>query len=556
MHVRAQSSARRSALGLFTALFMVLVGPSLASAAGSVRLAWDPSPSTDVAGYVVSYHSEDGANVGMRNVGLASAAQVDDLRSGQRYYFSVFAYTASGLRGFPSTEVSGIVDGPVDPPKSGETPQQPSQLTYFAEGATGKYDYKLALVNTGAAPSYVDVNFLREGGSPVYRRYEVPARAHLTVQARDISELMSQAWSFGAVIGAAPGVVAERTMSWNGGGFGAGAHTAKAMSAPAKTWYLAEGAAGFWDTYILIANPNNYQATVDVNFLRQDGVSVPVRKSIAANARLSIFTNEIPELQAYTFGAQVQSDQPILVERAMYFRFSPGEHWEGHASSASPAPSTTWFLAEGNTGGFFDTFVLLANPNATPVDVTVRYLTDEGVKKTETRKVAGHSRDTIKVDEIPELAEQNVSFDIKSTGPITAERSMYWPGVPGPWYGAHNSSGVTSLGTEWALAEGELGGDGNADTFVLLVNPGDTLAKVTVAFYRENGLPPVVVPIDVEPGVRKTISAGGTPGLTPGEHFGVHIVSTQPIAVERSVYASPNGIFWKTGTNETGTKLK
>ena len=37
----------------------------------------------------------------------------------------------------------------------------------------------------------------------------------------------------------------------------------------------------------------------------------------------------------------------------------------GHESAGAPAPSTSWFLAEGATGDFFTTFLLLANPGDT-----------------------------------------------------------------------------------------------------------------------------------------------------------------------------------------------
>ena len=38
----------------------------------------------------------------------------------------------------------------------------------------------------------------------------------------------------------------------------------------------------------------------------------------------------------------------------------------GHESAGVTTPSTQWFLAEGATGDFFDLFVLIANPKATP----------------------------------------------------------------------------------------------------------------------------------------------------------------------------------------------
>ena len=41
----------------------------------------------------------------------------------------------------------------------------------------------------------------------------------------------------------------------------------------------------------------------------------------------------------------------------------PGQPFAaGHDSAGVTAPATNWFFAEGATGGFFDLFILLANP--------------------------------------------------------------------------------------------------------------------------------------------------------------------------------------------------
>ena len=57
---------------------------------------------------------------------------------------------------------------------------------------------------------------------------------------------------------------------------------------------------------------------------------------------------------------------PIVVERSMY-RDSPDRVWAaGDSSAGLTATATTWHLAEGATGTFFDTFVLIANPDAAP----------------------------------------------------------------------------------------------------------------------------------------------------------------------------------------------
>ena len=57
-----------------------------------------------------------------------------------------------------------------------------------------------------------------------------------------------------------------------------------------------------------------------------------------------------------------------------------------------PAPSTTWFLAEGATGSYFTTFVLIANPNDQPVEVTLTYLPASGIPVTRTATIAAGQR--------------------------------------------------------------------------------------------------------------------------------------------------------------------
>ena len=61
----------------------------------------------------------------------------------------------------------------------------------------------------------------------------------------------------------------------------------------------------------------------------------------------------------------------------------------GHESAGVNAPSTEWFLAEGATGTFFTTFLLVANPGNTDATVTYTYLPATGLPIVKTRTVAG-----------------------------------------------------------------------------------------------------------------------------------------------------------------------
>jgi hypothetical protein len=521
-----------------------LVSTQAAGAAG-LTVAWDPNPEPDLAAYLVSYGTSPGAHSG--NVMVTSSVsrvRLENLSGGTRYYVIVRAMGTSGQFGLPSAEVTGVAS---DTPPAAPTG---SAQTYYAEGAAGFFDYRVAVLNTASSQTWLNVSFLREGALPVMRSYSVGAGRRMTISAADVPELNGA--SFAAVISAPRTVVSERTMRWRLNGAD-GASSAKALIAPSTTWYLAEGNTGFFDTYVLLANPSATPTTATVDFLLDGGGVIRRQYSLTGNARYTIWTNRIPELGSRSFATTVTSPQAILVERAMYFRGRHGAFEGGHASAAVPAGARNWFLAEGSTGAWFETFVLISNPNTAAVTATIRYLTPSGVARTEVRTLPPTSRTTIPVDGLPGLGSTDVSCSITATGNIIVERSMYWPGVGGPWYGAHNSVGITTLRTRWGLAEGEVGGADGAGTYVLLANPGSTAATATVTFYREDGSP-IVVTRSVPAGSRQTVSADSV-GMAWGERFGVVVDSTQPIAVERSVYWNYRGTLWTSGTNETGTPL-
>jgi hypothetical protein len=146
-----------------------------------------------------------------------------------------------------------------------------------------------------------------------------------------------------------------------------------------------------------------------------------------------------------------------------------------------------------------------------------------------------------------------VATRINATLPIVVERAQYWPDPVPSWYEAHNSFGVTSLGTRWGLAEGRSGGPSNHQTYILLANPGTVDAEVTITYLPEGGAP-FTRTYTVAANRRVTVQAGDEAGLA-NMNFGAIVVSSQPIAIERAMYADAGGLTWSAGTNATGTRL-
>jgi hypothetical protein len=441
----------------------------------------------------------------------------------------------------------------LDEYRNGTDPLLPNRWV-LPEGATSFFTEHLALANPTPVPATVDVKYLLEDGGPISRRYSVPGYGRISVRVNDVVTSTAVSAVVEAVTG---GVVAERTMFWGAGWYGG--HTGRAVSESRTQWFLAEGEANFFDTYILLANPNADEARVTIDYLREGWLPVRRTYDVKANARLSIYANEVPELAGHAFSASVDSDRPINVERAMYFTPPGKAFWlGGHEAAAVPAPAANWFVAEGSTAPMFDMYLLLANPNDQAVDATISFLKPGGVPPV-VRHLAlpPTSRTTVAVNTVDGLQSTDVSASISATGAIVVERAMYWPLGVGNWTEAHASAGITATGTRWVMAEGASGGPLGFDTYILLANPGDQEAEVTVTLLRSGNRDPVSTAVRVPPGARETLSAAQY-RIESGEEFGFLVESTNgvPIVVERAMYWNGGGAFWGGGTNETAVRVR
>jgi hypothetical protein len=427
---------------------------------------------------------------------------------------------------------------------------------YLAEGATGTFfdtDILLANPNTAAAP--VAITFLTSDGTSIVEARTLLPLSRMTIRADEIAGLENTTFSTAVTSIDALPIVVERTMRWDATGYGA--HTEKATAGAAPTWYFAEGAQGFFSTYFLLANPQTTANTAHVTYFRENAPAIVRDYSLEPGSRKTIDAGADAELRDQAFGARITFDAPGVAERAMYFGADP--LWlGGHASAGATAPSTSWFLAEGATGGYFTTFVLLANPNDEAADVTLTYLPDTGVPVTKSYTIPGRQRLTRNIAlEDATLANVAVATRVESTRPVVVERAQYW-GQPA-WIEAHNSLGVTASAPRWGLAEGRVGGSDAAQTYILLANAGADAATVTITFLRTDGTT-VVKTFDVPATSRFNVAVvpGAGASMVPelaDESFGARIDSTLPIVVERSLYTNANGVTWSAGTNATATRL-
>jgi YVTN family beta-propeller protein/autotransporter-associated beta strand protein len=430
----------------------------------------------------------------------------------------------------------------------------PLPVYYLSEGATGGFfGTDLLIANPNAAPAPVEIRFFKDDGTTVLHDVTLAATSRVTIRINEIAGLETGAFSTAVASNSGVPLLVERTMWWDAAGYGA--HTEKANAIASSQWYFAEGSQGFFHTYFLLLNPHPVNTVAHVTYFLEGEPAVLRDYPVGATSRLTIDAGSDAALVNRSFGALVTFDLPGMAERAMYFGDAPFFSG-GHAAAGVTAPATSWFLAEGATGSFFDTFVLIANPGSDEATLTVTYLPEGGVSVAKPHTLAGNQRLTLNIAaEDPSLANAAVSTRVESNRPVVVERAQYWP--HGAWHEAHNSAGETAAGTRWGLAEGRVGGENNAQTYILIANPGAAPAGITATFLRADGTT-VVKPFTVQPTSRFTIAVNGAASDVPelaNESFGTAITSTQPVIVERALYTDTGGVMWAAGTNATATRL-
>jgi hypothetical protein len=217
---------------------------------------------------------------------------------------------------------------------------------------------------------------MRPDGSTVEQAYQLGPLNRLTIHVNDVAGLA--AGDVSTVVESTNGLdlAVERTMTWDADGYGG--HSGTAVESPQPRWYFAEGSQGFFDTYLLLANPGESTAHVAVTFLLEDAPPVVHRVDVGPTSRTTVFAGDLADLRTRSFSVVVESDTPVIAERSMYWS-AAGAFWVGgHESAGVASPALRWSHAEGATGAFFDTFLLLANPNDAATQVRVTYLLPDG----------------------------------------------------------------------------------------------------------------------------------------------------------------------------------
>jgi hypothetical protein len=195
-----------------------------------------------------------------------------------------------------------------------------SQTWYLAEGSSQEgVESWLLIQNPGRSRAEVKLIYLREEGPPIEQRTTVRAGSRSAINAREAVS----GERFGLRIEADEAVVVERAMYFAGGDGQAGAHASFGAPALARTWHLPEGSTQPpFVEQILAANPGNSSAHLRMDFIQSNGEVLSREYDLAPMRRLTVDVNA--ELPRQAFSTRVASDQPIVVERSVYFSAGSG----------------------------------------------------------------------------------------------------------------------------------------------------------------------------------------------------------------------------------------
>lgn len=364
----------------------------------------------------------------------------------------------------------------------------PSNELYFAEGTVrdGFVQY-LCIQNPNPVPSYTTITFqaAKDDGSivPITPfNVEVPENSRYTFNVSQYvaSRGINYPINVSTKISSVHPIVAERPMYFQfnpGPEVGAlinGGTSAPGAVAPLTDFYFAEGTVrpGFME-YLTIQNPGSLSANdVTIFFQAADdagvGVNIPPKHfggadpAILANSRVTFNVNHyLREKNVPTpvnVAVWVKSDQPLVVERPMYFNANPNLGAVANGGSTvvgASVPLGTQYFAEGTVRPGFVEYLTIANPGGVDSNVTIEFTVQDDagtavvVPDPPPQLVQAGRRNTFNVSAY--LASQgvnlpvNVAVKMTGTNPVVAERPIYFRFDPG--IGSFVNGGTTAPGT-------------------------------------------------------------------------------------------------------------
>jgi hypothetical protein len=429
----------------------------------------------------------------------------------------------------------------VTEPQPPPPPPPPTTPTWYLAEGTSAWGFTtyITIENPNNEACTAGITYNTETGPKTAPDVALPPMSQTTVNPEQV--VPDQDFSTLVTCKEGKTIAVDRTMSWTGTGAPSPeGHSSTGVTSPYTTWYLPEGSSEWgFECWLLIQNPNNAEATCTVTYMTEHHGAIPVEHKVPPNSRKTFNMEE--DIGKKDASIKVDSDLPVIPERAMY----RNNRREGHDSIGTTASATDYYLAEGTTAWGFTTYVLVQNPNNSPTDVTITYMTPSGPRATPTFQMVANSRNTIRVSEIPEVGNTDLSTAVHGSQPIIAERAMYWGEGTALGEACHDSIGMAQPHTTFYLPDGETY---NLETWTLVQNPNGSDVQVEISYLTPSGTGNVVFTDTVPGNSRKSYNMSDR---IPAGRAAIMVTSKtsgKKIMVERAMYWNNRGA----GTDTVG----
>jgi murein DD-endopeptidase MepM/ murein hydrolase activator NlpD len=298
---------------------------------------------------------------------------------------------------------------------------------YFAEGnTTYGWNTLLAVLNPSTQPATITVHYLT-GSAGAKRRsatitstYTIPAQARGTIVLN--SALPNS--QFGMAITASSAVLVERPEYLVSGTL-RGGNSVVGATAPQTTWYFGGGntSTGFTERLVL-SNPSSNQANVRIRYLSANGQVVNQSVSLPSLSRIEVNVNAAFKQGIHS--TVITSNVPIVAERQDFFNTNFNGSVQGSTTvMGSSHASTSWYIAQGDTGNGYAEYLALANPNNVQTQVQVVYYLASGSPIVKTHMIGANARLSISL--LSELGSNRVvGIAVYATSPVVTEQVLFF----------------------------------------------------------------------------------------------------------------------------------
>lgn len=427
---------------------------------------------------------------------------------------------------------------------------------FFAEGYTGPgFQEYLCIANPNPAAAELTVDYLFSDGTSLTRTYPIEAGRRFTV---DVNAEVGPDREVSVVARSQTrGLVVERPLYFNYGEGWTGGSDVVGAGSSSPTWFFAEGYTGpGFEEWVCVLNPGNRDAALNFRFQTQEeGEKVVGGQSVAAHSRATFKVNDLLGAN-YQCSLKLESDQPVVAERPMYFDYlgTTGDlHWNGgHCVMGAGRPAKEFNFAEGTTRSGFEEWITIQNPNSYDIQVTAEYQLGAGEipPAAKVLTVGAGKRETMFIPSEVGL-EKDISARLSSPFFFLAERPMYfdYTGYGADYTGGSCVIGAAAAGARWNFAEGYTGPD--FQTWLTLQNPASTDAKVQIIYLtQEQGALPARE-ITVPASTRVTVRVNDDAGENLQVSTSIQVTQGPGIIVERPMYFNYNG-QWTGGHDVVG----